>query len=216
MPYQYTRFTPLVSAWPTIFLLGAVCLFLSVILSLIQPLEYSSTTRLLTTQELGGSTDAYTASRSAEIIADDLANAIYTTSFYDRVFDTDFRLDESYFDTGSESKKRKRWEDAIGTSVARSTGLLTVKVYHTDVDQAELIALAISDVLVDSGWEYTSGGSITVQVVDDPLNSNWPVRPNLLVNAFSGFILGLLAGVGYVMIQVERIRRRHQVLHSEE
>ncbi len=216
MPYSYTRFTPLLSAWPTIFLLAAVGLFLAVLLSFIQPLEYSSKTRLLATQELSSSTDAYTASRSAEIIAEDLSNAIYTTSFYDEVFSTSYNLDESYFDTGSETRKRKRWEDAISTSVTRSTGLLTVKVYHTDVDQAELLALAISDVLEESGWEYTSSSNITVQVVDDPLNSNWPVRPNLLVNAFSGFILGALAGIGYVLIQVERIRRRHQVVHIEE
>ena len=216
MSKRYTRFTPIVTAWPTIFLLSAVGLFLAVILSFVQSLEYSSTTRLLATQDFSGSVDAYTASRSAEIIADDMANAIYTSTFYDRVFASSNAIDESYFSPDNETKKRKKWGKAISTSVARSTGLLTVRVYHMDVDQAELLAVAISDVLVESGWEYTSGGDISVQVVDDPLNSRWPVRPNILVNAFSGFVLGALAGIGYVLIQVERIKRRHQLLHIDE
>jgi capsular polysaccharide biosynthesis protein len=185
----------------------------AVLLSFVQPLEYSSTTTVLATQELGG-TDAYTASRSAERIAEDLSNAIDTTSFYDKVFEGGYGISESYFDQDNERKKRKKWSKAIATSVSRSTGLLTIKVYHTDVNQAELLAFAISDVLVHDGWRYTSGGNITVQIVDDPLNSAWPVRPNLLVNAFSGFVLGALAAIGYVLIRVERIRRRHQMVHS--
>ncbi len=213
MAKHYTHFTPLVSSWPTVFLTAAVGLLVAVLLSFVQPLEYSSTTRVLATQELG-STDAYTASRSAERIAEDLATVIYTTSFYDKVFGSDYGLDESYFVPDNERKKRMKWKKAIATSVSRSTGLLTIKVYHTDVNQGELLAFALTDVLVHDGWRYTSGGNITVQVVDDPLNSAWPVRPNLLVNAFSGFVLGALAAIAYVLIQVERVKRRHQFVHE--
>jgi len=212
MAYNYTRLTPVASGWPTIFLLSAIGLLLGVLLSFLGPLEYSSTTRILITQELGA-VDAYTASRSVERIADDLAAAVYTTKFRDDVLSGDFNVDLSFFPE-DDTKLRKKWEKAVNTSVLRSTGFLTIKVYHPQIDQAEIIALAVAKVLEQEGWTYTSGGNITVQLVDEPLNSNWPVRPNVLVNAFSGFILGAIAGVGYILIQVERVSRRHQLIHE--
>ncbi len=213
MAYQYTRLTPVLSGWPIIFFACAIGLLLGTVLSFLRPLEYSSKTRLLITQDLGV-VDAYTASRSAESIANQLANNIPTTDFYNAVFETSFDIDQSYFPT-DEIKKRKKWADAVMTSVSHSMGFLTITAYHPDVDQAELIAEAVSSVLVENGLEYVSGSGITIKVVDQPLNSRWPVRPNVLLNAFSGLILGGLFGVGYILIQVERVRRRHQVLHEE-
>ncbi|MFH1631707.1 MAG: hypothetical protein ABIA47_01620 [bacterium] len=213
MSKRYTPFVPLISAWPTIFLVAAMGLLLGVVLSFLRPLEYSSTVRLLVTQELG-SVDAYTASRSAERIADDLSTAVYTSTFFDKVINSDYDVDRSYFPL-EETKKRKTWSDAVSTSVSRSTGLLTVRAYHPEPEQAEELVQAVAAVLISEGWAYTSGGNITVQLVDEPLNSRWPVRPNILVNAFSGFILGGLAGLGYVLIQVERVKRRHQLVHED-
>jgi capsular polysaccharide biosynthesis protein len=213
MAYQYTRLTPVLSGWPTIFFACAIGLLLGTVLSFLRPLEYSSKTRLLITQELGA-VDAYTASRSAERIAYDLASIVYTSTFYDAVMDAGYDIDESYFPS-DEIKKRKKWAKAVTASVVRGTGLLTITAYQPDVEQAELIAKAVSRVLVTEGWTYTSGGDITVKAVDEPLNSQWPVRPNVLLNAFSGLILGGLAGIGYILIQVERVKRRHQVLHEE-
>ncbi len=188
-------------------------LVLAVILSFLNRLEYSSTVRLLIIQDVGV-VDAYTAARSSERIAEDLSTITYTTSFYDKVMDAGFGIDEDYFDA-DEYKRRKQWNKTISTTVARGTGLLTIKAYHQDVDQAERIASAIAFVLTNEGWTYTSGGSITVRLVDEPLNSRWPARPNIPANAFSGLVLGGLIGVVYVMIQFERVRRRHQLVHAD-
>lgn len=185
---------------------------LAVLLSFLRPLEYSSTTRILITQDLGA-VDAYTASRSSERIADELAGIVYTSTFYKKVMDAGYDIDASYFPS-DEIKLRKKWEKAIATSVSRSSGLLTVKAYHTSVEQAEELAQAVAFVLTTQGWTYTSGANITVQVVDQPLNSRYPVRPNLLVNSLSGLVLGALAGAGYVLILSERTRRRHQLIHE--
>ena len=71
----------LLSFWHTIVIMAAVGLLLGVILSLLRPLEYSSTTRLLIIQQLG-TVDAYTASRSAERVAEDITNVVYTSTFF--------------------------------------------------------------------------------------------------------------------------------------
>lgn len=194
-------------------LFAVLGLVLAVVFSFLRPLEYSSTVRLLITQNVG-TVDAYTAARSAERIAEDLATITYTTSFYDKVMSAGYGIDESYFPE-DDYKRRKKWNKMVNTTVARGTGLLTIKAYHTDIAQAEQLAHAIAFVLTNEGWTYTSGVNITVRLVDTPLNSRWPMRPNIPANAFSGFVLGGLVGALYLMIQTERMRRRHQLVHEE-
>lgn len=213
MAYRYAQLSPLLNGWLTIVLAGVIGAAVAILLSLLRPLEYSSTTRILITQELGA-VDAYTASRSAERIADDLASVVYTSTFFDKVMSSGYAIDADYF-SQDEIRRRTQWQDAVSASVSRSSGLLSIMAYHTDVDQAEELATAVAYVLTTEGWTYTSGGNITVQVVDAPLNSRYPVRPNLLVNGFSGLVLGLLGGAGYLLIGAERMRRRHQFMHDE-
>jgi capsular polysaccharide biosynthesis protein len=158
--------------------------------------------------------DAYTASRSSERIADDIATLVHTTSFYNAVMNSGFNIRENYFPT-EESRRRKLWKKTIQPTVLRGTGLMQVDVYHTSVDQAEQIARATSFVLTTQAAEFTSGGGINVRLVDDPLNTRFPVKPNILANAFAGFVLGGLAGLGLVYVNIERLRRRHQLIHEE-
>lgn len=209
----HNQFLPVLANWPRILLYAFIGLVAATLLSFVRPLEYSATTRIGITQELG-SVDAYTASRSAERIADNLSAAVYFTSVFNELLDTYPAIDETYFGT-TERRRRDRWADAISTSVTRGNGLLTIRVYHTNSDQAALISGAIAEYLAQEGWRYTSGSGISIQVVDDVLTSTWPVRPNIPMNAFSGFLLGGLAGAGYVLIQNERLRRRHQMVFED-
>lgn len=210
---QHNQFAPVIANWPRILLYASIGLVLAVLLSLLRPLEYSATTRIGITQELG-SVDAYTASRSAERIADNLSDAVYFTAVFNELLDAYPDIDATYFGA-TEKKRRERWGNAITTSVTRGNGLLTIRVYHTSSEQAGLISGAIAEYLAAEGWKYTSGADISIQVVDDVLLSAWPVRPNIPMNAFSGLLLGGLAGVGYILIQTERLRRRHQMIFEE-
>ena len=212
MTHRESSITPLISGWHVIFFLAAIGLLLGVLLSFLRPLEYSSTVRVQITQELGA-VDAYTAARSAERIADDLATAVYFSDFFKEVLSEEKSIDSSYFPS-DEEKLRKKWSRAISTSVSRSTGILTIRAYHTDIAQAEILTLAVADHLTLKGWTYTSGSNITVRLVDEPLNSQLPVRPNILINAFSGFVLGAIAGTGYILIEADRRKRRHQLVHE--
>ncbi len=194
----------------------AVCgLLLGVALSFIRPLEYSSSIRLLITQE-SISSDAYSASRSAERVADDLAQIVYTTTFFDQVLQSRFGVNEAQFPSADAkpAKRRKIWNKMIGTSVARGTGLLSVSVYNHSPEQAKLISEAIAFVLTQQGWRYTSGGNISVRLVDNPLVSRYPVRPNIPANAFVGLVIGALAGGAFVLLRSHIEAERHRFLHA--
>lgn len=193
---------------------GLLGLVVALLASLIQPLKYSSTVRLLVRQDIGTAVDAYTASRSEERIAEDLATVVYTTTFFDDVINAGFSIDGAYF-PDADYKRRREWSRTIDATVARGSGFMTVTTYHTDVEQAEQIVRAVAFVLTQNAGDYTSGSNITVKLIDAPLNSRWPVRPNLLANGLSGLVLGGLVGIGFVLTKYEKIRRRHQLIHED-
>lgn len=210
--HKYTHFSPLLTAYPLVLLCAALGAVLAVLLSFTQPLLYSSTTKVLIAPKLGTS-DAYTVGRSAELIADNLSTILSSSSFYDQVFSTTYAIDRSYFPTDV-LKFRKKWAKTVEAHVSRASGILTVSAFHTKASQAELLARAVAEVYVTKGWTYVQGIEIAAQVIDEPVNSRYPVRPNIVVNAFSGLFLGEMAGGAYVLIEAERIRRRHQIVHE--
>lgn len=206
----------LLSRYPsTIALFSVLGLVLGVVGSFAWPLEYRASTRLLVTQS-SLSADAYTASRSAERLADELSRIVFTTTFFDQVLDAGYNIDEAQFpsETTQAAKRRRRWTHMVDTSVTRGSGLLSVSVFHKDPAQARQIAEAISFVLTQRGWQYTSGKEINIRQVDAPLVSKYPVRPNIPANAFVGFVLGVLVGGAFVLVRAQQVEQRRRFTHS--
>ena len=193
----------LLKGWKKILLFAIVTAIFGVGLSFLLPLQYSSSMRLLIIQKNLSQQDPYTAIKASESISDNLGQIIYTTSFFDKLMVTKFNIDQSVFNS-DERKKRDQWRQMIDTQVVRGSGMLVVTVYHTDPDQATQIARAIAFVITREGSGYVGGGDLNVQLVDDPLQSRYPVRPNIPVNAFMGFVLGIIVGTGYVFIVARR------------
>lgn len=208
---QQNYIRDITNQWHAVVMFGLLALVLALIISFVQPLKYSSTVRLLILQDVGSGVDAYTASRAEERIADNLSTIVYTSTFYDQVMGAGFSIDQNAFPKDA-YKIRKAWGKMVKATVARGSGLLSVTVYHSDVNQAEQIVNAIANVFTQRVGEYTSGGAVSVRLVDEPLNSRWPVKPNIIANILSGFVLGGFAGVGYVLLQAERLRKRHQFI----
>ncbi len=211
MPRNHLK--DLFTGWQSILMFGLLGLVLSLVVSFVQPLRYASSARLLILQNVGASVDAYTASRSEERIADNLSTIIYTSTFFDEVLNAGFKIDKDVFPQ-DDTSARRAWKKTVDATVSRGSGLLTITAYHPDVRQAEQIVRAVAFVLTDRVSEFTSGDNIKVRLIDAPLNSRWPVKPNIPANTASGFFLGAFVGMAYVMVQTERLRRRHQLVHG--
>lgn len=210
MSQALSQFEPLIVNWSRIFFMASIGLVLAIVLSLFRPLEYSAVTRIGITQDIG-TVDAFTASRSAERIADNLSESIYHSVVFDAILDRFPQIDESYF--GETTRRQRRtWAQSVSTSVTRGSGLLTVRAYHTNPDQAEVLSKSVATFLAEDGWRFTSGSGITIQIVDDVLVSRFPVRPNLLINGASGFVLGGLAGIIYVLAMLDRLKKKHHLM----
>ncbi len=185
-----------------IIFITVVTFILSLALSFLQPLKYSCSTRLLIINKSGLEQDIYSAIRGAERVSENLAQIVYTTSFFERVITSGFDIDQSIF-SDDEIKKRKQWNRMIKTRVYRETGMLEIIVYHKNPDQSIQFSRAIADVLTTQGWRYLGGENIEVLEVDKPLVSRYPVKPNIPLNGFMGIVVGLLIGIGYVLLSYE-------------
>lgn len=194
--------------WKTIAVSGLITMLLAAGLSFVRPLEYSSTMRLHIIHEAGGSVNPFDAIRTAERIAENLGQIIYTSSIFDRVINTPgFNIDKAYFEE-NEAKRREQWQNMVNTQVTHETGFLEIAVFHEDKDQASEIARAIGFILTTEGNRFFGGQQLVIQVVDTPLQSRFPVRPNIPLNAFLGAVVGVVLSSLYLVMGEERRRRQ--------
>jgi capsular polysaccharide biosynthesis protein len=189
--------------WKKIVAFGLLAAIVGAGLSLLFPLRYGVSMRLLIIQKQLAAADPYTAMKASERIADNLGQILYTTSFRDKVEQANYNTDFSIF-ADDDNKRRRQWRELIGTQVIRGTGMLQVEVYHEDPEQAEQFARAIAFVLTTEGWKYVGGGDLDISLVDEPLRSRWPVKPNIPGNALTGFVLGAVIGAVYVLSSERR------------
>lgn len=179
--------------------LGTVSVMaLAFIFTIIQPLNYSSTTEALVIQKQLTETDSYLSAKSAEKIASSLSSVVYSTSFFDKVSQSGL-VDLSEISALSEADKRDKWEQKIGAQVVPETGIIQITAYDANPQEAENLASAVAYTLATQGDEYHGGGeNIQVKVINSALTSKYPVKPNLFVNLALGLVIGLSGSLLYL------------------
>jgi len=114
-----------------------------------------------------------------------------------------YNIDRNYF-SGNYSQQLKKWRETISTGTQGDTGIIEINVYHTNVQEAKQIALAINDILINNNENYHSGQNIKVNIIDQPLVSSYPVKPNLPYNAALALVASFLVALFYIYIFPER------------
>ncbi len=199
------RVSPLHSlqmGWKLILGTAFMGLLLALAFSLLTPLQYSSTVRLLISQPASTSLDAYTVLKSNERIAQSLSQLLFTSTFFENILSQAEGVDTSYFPM-DELKRRQLWQQSVETGVEPNSGLMTVTVYHSNRDQARTLVNAAAEELTKQAPNYF-GFSVRLQVIDRALDSRWFARPNFMTNGLFGLSIGLLLGVAWVLVQKPR------------
>ncbi|MFA5187854.1 MAG: hypothetical protein WC460_00655 [Patescibacteria group bacterium] len=194
---QYSKI--LRTNWDIVALIIGITMVLSLIISLVQPFQYSAGTQILIIQKQELNTDAYTATKSAETIGKNLAGIIYTSSFYNEVIESNSALAGKFPQDSIE--RRKEWKKNVKAIVLPETGMLEIDVYDADRNFASQLARNISYVLVNKGSEYHGGGTnVEIKVVDDVFISKYPVKPNVILNSLLALIIGFILGSIFVIL----------------
>lgn len=178
-------------------------LALAIIFTAIQPFKYGAKSKLLVVQSYDGIVDPYAASRSNEYLSNILASMVSSESFFYEVVNSGFYVDQSYFSQRAD-KRLREWNKTVDAKAVNDTGVIIINVYHRDKYQAEQIASAVNYVMkVKNGLYHGAGERVSVRVVDPPIVSRFPVKPNVVLNVSLAIILGPVFGLCYIYLLPE-------------
>lgn len=183
----------------TIFFIVIIFLILAIILSIIQPFKYGSSSQILVIQNFSNQ-DPYLASKSTEYLSNILTKVIYSNSFFANVLNSGYFINKNYF--GQTIKNQmKIWNKTVSAKAVNDTGIISLEVYHTDRVQAEMIVRAVVYTLqIKHGLYHGGGNNVSIKIIDEPITSNYPVQPNIILNLSLALALGFIFAGIYVYL----------------
>lgn len=178
-----------------------------------QPLKYRASSRLLMIQE-GTNSDAYSVAKANQYLGSLLAESAYSGSFFDLLSSSNNQsIDWGYF-SGSYKQQIKTWKKTIYARNVSDTGIIEIEIYHPNADQAKQISLAVDNMLMTQNNLYqNSNSNLKIKVIDQPIVSSFPVKPNLFINFGAALIFGFLLGLAYIYnFPVSRQEKKQDIL----
>lgn len=185
--------------WRKVLAATLIVVLAALVATMAQPLLYQSKESILILQKSSFSIDAYSASKSEERVATKLSQVVYSSSFLDEVLNSSASIDQSYF-PDDEKKRRKKWSKTVEAKVPAGLGKLDIAIYHKDPNQALLISQAVAYVLTARKNEYIGIADVDLRLLDAPLVSKFPVKPNIIANIIFGLVAGFILGILYIII----------------
>ncbi len=167
--------------------------------SLFFPKQYMATSQVLIISRDKSGVDPYTQSKAASSIGANLAQVMKTTDFYNKVMNSNaFLFDRNQWQNLSDRDQRKKWTKDVQASMVYGSSLMNINVYSYSPEEAVNLSNAVGQTLAAQGWEYL-GGDVAIKSVSVPLASSWFARPNILVNAVVGMLVGALISSLWVL-----------------
>ena len=179
-------------------------ILLSLVVSAVTPIRYESTAQLLVVHRGIFGQDPYVASRSTEYLSQVLAEVVNSRSFIETVRQTDPNV---LLDLPTEPNEQKRiWNKLVQPHVVRDTGILKLSAYDRNHDQAGELANAVVQTLIAHGADYHGqGDAVSIRVIESPITTRWPAKPNVLGNLLVALVAGFLAAFGALYLWPEGI-----------
>jgi len=183
-----------------VFAISILFLTLTLAITFLQPLKHRATSRILLVQEAGLNSDAYSISRSNQFLTATLAEVIYSGSFLEQALSAGFNIETSYFSLDL-NKRAKQWHKTVSSRALSDTGMIIINTYHPDKYQAEQINKAVVYTLISKHQQYHGlKDKISLIVLDKTTTSNWPVKPNIILNFLFGLAGGLILALAFIYV----------------
>lgn len=185
-----------------------VFVIIALLISLVQPLKYRSRSRLLILQP-NTSADAYSVARSNEYVGGLISEIIYSGSFLESLKSSNAIFDRNYF-SDTYKKNIKKWRKTVFARSGGDTGIIDIEIYHTNPEEAKRISLAVNQLIISGQSPYKFNTNTTkINVIDEPVVSSFPVKPNIPLNLMVSIIFGFIAGCSYIyLFPKERISEK--------
>ncbi len=194
------KFRLLKKRWKIIAIFGLLFAIITTGLTFLFPLQYKAEAQVFIISQTREGVDPYTTVKSAERIGENLAQIVTTDDFYQKVIGQDgYGIDKNYFNGLTDRQRRKLWGKTVNGSVVFGTGVFNITAYHEDPSQARRIVAAAANALVTQGWQYV-GGDVIIKLVNQPVTTPFPARPNILLNSILGLLIGILL-TGFILVR---------------
>jgi capsular polysaccharide biosynthesis protein len=195
--------SPLKHYWLAILLTTVTTFVASVVFTVSQPMEYRAQFTVLVLEK-NPNLDGYAAAKAAERLSQSLAKAITTAAFSDSVYNqikSNPNLEGNPIISEDPQTRQDAWRKEITTVAQPEVGQVKVSIFQKERSQATILANAISIATVGLGNDYlSSGNTVSLKVVDYPLTSKVPVRPNIFVNLAAGVFVGLAGSMIFIAL----------------
>lgn len=197
---EYNQFWQLISRKKqTIFSLMLIAIVLVLAVTIVSPIKYGAQSKILVMQD-GLKTDAYTLSRTNEYLGNLFSQIMYSSSFFNSVMsNSNYQIDQNYF-SGNQIEKMKKWRQNINARVYGDTGIIEINIYHENQRQANQIALAVNDTLINQASLYSGNENINIKIIDQPLVSERPVKPNIPFTVAITLVSSLIFSIMFIYI----------------
>jgi len=183
----------------TIIIVTILFVLISIAFTFVQPLRYSAVSKVLVIQGLPEGIDPYQISKSNEYVASLLTQVISTNSFLKEVLNSGFNIDKTYFPETSD-KQMKLWKKTVKSS-SDSNGIITIKTYHDNRVQVNQLSKAINFIIKSKHELYHGFGDLVkIKIIEQPVTSDRPIKPNIFINISVAFIFGLLISLTYIYL----------------
>jgi len=188
-----------------ILIILGIFLFIGILFTIVRPFEYSSTSRVLIIHKINPNLDAYTAARAAEKLTQNLATIIYSSSFLETL-ETSYNVNLP----PDESRRRQAWKEKITVKVQPGTSILQITAYDKNPEDAKKLDYLVANTLITQGQEYHGGGpDVVIKLLDKPLTSGFPTRPNIFLNLAGALILGLIFAYLIILKEYYQLFQHH-------
>jgi capsular polysaccharide biosynthesis protein len=183
----------------TIAVIVIVFLAVAVVFTAAHTFKYGSESKLLIVQDFAGNVDPYSMSKSNEYLSNTLSRVVSSYSFHQKVINSGFNIDTSYFEKDNRKDELEVWEKTVQVKPLLDSSMLEVNVYHPDKIQLRQIALAVNYTLKTEHSDYHSKGErVAIKTLNSPIISSWPVKPNAPLNMGVGAVFGLAVALSYI------------------
>jgi len=174
---------------------------ITAVLTFVQPLKYEAKSKLLVVASAKGTVDPYALARSNVYLSNVFANIISTDQFYREVVNSGYDINQDYFAGNNYEQRMKIWNRTVKAKAINDTGFISMSVLHPDKYQLEQIARAVNYILKTRNKEYHDVlDGATIRIVDEPMISGWPVKPDIILNLSLGIIFGFILSLSYIYL----------------
>jgi len=166
----------------------------------LRPLEFSAQSRLLIIQNSQEGMDPFVSAKANEYLGGVLTKIVTSNSFLEEVLAAGLNVDSTYF-SNDQQVRAKTWQEMVSARSYGDLGVIEITVFHPDKYQAKQVAEAIDLTLKNKSNIFLStGDKVLLRVIDQPIVSKWPVRPNIVLNMILGPVMGLVFGLFYLYL----------------